>query len=107
MPDEMATQQLPPQTAHFAAIIRANLPDFRERYGVASLALFGSYVRGEQHAESDLDVLVEFSRQPTLSDLVGLPDALNALLQVKVDVVMRSTLKRRIGGVILREAIPL
>jgi len=56
------------------------MPELRERYHVRSLDLFGSYVRGEESARSDLDVLVEFVvLQYHLSDLVG----------VKVDLVSR------------------
>ena len=39
-------------------ILRANLPELRERYAVKSLGVFGSYVRGEQKKNSDLDLLV-------------------------------------------------
>ena len=46
----------------YARILREHLPELRERYGVESLGLFGSYVRGEENEGSDLDVLVEFSR---------------------------------------------
>ncbi|HZQ06839.1 MAG TPA: nucleotidyltransferase domain-containing protein, partial [Anaerolineae bacterium] len=40
--------------------LRAQLPALVERYGVKSLGVFGSYLRGEQKAHSDFDVLVEF-----------------------------------------------
>jgi len=42
------------------------LPELKEKYHVSYLGVFGSYVRGEQKLESDLDVLVEFSKTPTL-----------------------------------------
>ena len=40
--------------------LKAMLPELRDTYGVVSLGVFGSYVRGEQTPDSDLDLLVEF-----------------------------------------------
>ena len=40
--------------------LRGALPELRQRYPVASLAVFGSWARGEQRADSDLDLLAEF-----------------------------------------------
>lgn len=45
---------------------RERLPELRERYEVQSLAVFGSYVRGEEHSASDVDVLVTFDEAPGL-----------------------------------------
>lgn len=106
MPDDTATRQLPPEAARFAAIIHDHLPDLGERYGVASLALFGSYVRGEQHEGSDLDVLVEFDR-PIGLGIVTLQDELSNLLGIRVDLAVQTALRRRIGAMILREAVPV
>ncbi|WP_456481034.1 nucleotidyltransferase family protein, partial [Oceanithermus sp.] len=45
--------------------LREQLPELRARYGVRRLFLFGSRARGDAHAGSDLDLLVEFERVPT------------------------------------------
>ena len=45
---------LPDKAAEYARILRENMPELERDHGVVSLALFGSYVRGEQHADSDL-----------------------------------------------------
>ncbi|WP_370374869.1 nucleotidyltransferase family protein [Candidatus Chloroploca sp. Khr17] len=42
------------------------LPQLREEYDVERLGIFGSYVRNEQHAESDVDILVSFRNTPGL-----------------------------------------
>ncbi len=101
------TRSLPPEAARFATLLREHLPDLRQRYVVDSLALFGSYVRGEQHPESDLDVLVEFGRAPGLLMFVGLEQELSDLLDVKVDLVMRPALRPPVGRYILDEAIAM
>ena len=53
-------------------LLRDNLADLRREYRVGSLWLFGSYVRGEQHKRSDLDILVEFEEVPTLPEFISL-----------------------------------
>ena len=76
-----------------------------ERYGVKSLGLFGSYVRGEETEGSDLDLLVEFAETPDLLEFVALGRDLSELLGVKVDLVMKRALKPRIGERILDEVV--
>ncbi len=88
-------------------ILRAHLPALRERYAVTSLGVFGSYVRGEQKKRSDLDVLVEFERAPSLFKYGELEDHLSDLVGIKVDLVMKKTLKPYIGRNILGEVVPL
>jgi len=87
----------------FIRVIRRNLPALRRRYGVGTLGLFGSHIHGMQGPRSDLDVLVEYERTPTLLEFVALERELGELLDVKVDLVMKSALKPEIGRRILDE----
>jgi uncharacterized protein len=87
--------------------LRTQLPTLRERYAVRSLALFGSYARGTPHARSDLDLLVEFDRVPSLLKFIELEQLLTDLLGVKVDLVMKGALKPAIGRRILAELVPV
>lgn len=88
-------------------ILRQHLPLLEERYGVASLGLFGSYVRREAGPESDLDVLVRFRRTPGLIRFVELENYLSDLLGVRVDLVMAEALKPGIGRRVLAEVVPV
>ena len=81
------------------------LPLLTERYKIKSLALFGSYVRHEQHDASDLDVLVEYQEIPDLISYIELETSLSELLGIKVDLVMKDGLKPRIAQRILAEAV--
>jgi predicted nucleotidyltransferase len=85
--------------------LRQLLPELAEKYHVRSLEVFGSYVRNEQNAKSDLDVLVTFDKAPGLLQYIALENHLSDLLGVKVDLVMKSALKPRVGQNILREAV--
>jgi predicted nucleotidyltransferase len=88
-------------------ILRQVMPRLRDSYSVTSLEIFGSHVRGEATADSDLDILVEFGTTPTLFSFVRLENELSQLLGVKVDLVMKDSLKPALGAHILAEAIPV
>src|SRR4051812_44923934 len=91
----------------YCDLLRRELPALRSRYAVASLALFGSYVRRENRPDSDLDVLVSFTNPPGLIRFVDLENHLTDLLGVMVDLVMRDALKPRVGQRVLAEALPV
>jgi predicted nucleotidyltransferase len=80
-------------------------PVLRERFSVKTIGVFGSYIRGEEREDSDLDILVEFEEDAELSllDFIGLENYLSEELGVKVDLVEKNTLKPRIGKRILEE----
>ena len=85
--------------------LRRLYPVINERYKVASLGVFGSYVRKEQDEERDLDVLVTFHETPSLLRFVELENFLADELGVKVDLVMRDALKPEIGRRIMHQVI--
>jgi predicted nucleotidyltransferase len=93
--------------AQFRFILRRALPFLGERYGVASLGLFGSYVRRENRPDSDVDILVTFTETPSLLRFIELENYLSDLLEVKVDLVMREALEPHIGQRILQEVVPV
>lgn len=82
-------------------------PVIENKYYVKNLEVFGSYIRGEQKKSSDLDILVEFSKTIDLFKYIELENYLSENLGVKVDLVMKDTLKPRIKNRILNEAIPV
>ena len=88
-------------------ILRHQLPILRAKYHVRYLGVFGSYVQGNSGKTSDLDVLVDFAETPGLFEFIQLESELSALLGVKVDLVMKSTLKPLIGQHILSEVVSL
>ena len=86
-------------------ILHQHLPFLSTRYKVKTLGIFGSYVRQEQNAGSDLDLLVTFTETPGLLKFIELENYLADTLGVKVDLVMQDALKPRIGARILHEVV--
>ena len=79
----------------------------REGYKVKEISLFGSFAREEQTESSDIDLLVEFSENANLLDLVGLSLFLEEQLGQKVDVVSKRTIREELKDSILKEAVNL
>jgi hypothetical protein len=84
-------------------ILRSHQAELREA-GVKSLKLFGSVVRGEAGPESDIDILVEFSRPIGLLAFVRLKHRLAELLGRPVDLVTPEALKSPLRDGIINEA---
>lgn len=83
--------------------LKTNLPKLSNEYSIKSLGVFGSYVHGEQKKRSDLDLLIEFNKTPSLFTFVALQDELTKIAGIKVDLVMKKTLKPAIGKHILSQ----
>jgi predicted nucleotidyltransferase len=77
------------------------------KYNIKEIGIFGSYLRQEETDESDLDILVEFSRPIGFFKFLELEEYLQQLLGMKVDLVSKKALKPRIGKRILEEVVML
>ena len=88
-------------------ILLVHLPALRQQYGIKALGVFGSYVKGQQRRNSDLDLLVEYEEAPTFFQFVRLERVLSELWGVKVDLVMKSALRPSIREDILVEVVPV
>ncbi len=81
--------------------------EIRDRYKAEIKGIFGSYARGDFHADSDLDLLVDFDEGANLFDLVGLQQFLEEKLECKVDLVSRRSFREELRAAILDEMISL
>ena len=77
------------------------------KYGAMNVRVFGSVARGKADEQSDIDLLVEMKPGRSLLDLGGLQAELEALLGCPVDVVTEKSLKPRMRGRVLAEAVPI
>ena len=85
--------------------LAAHRQELAERFGVCSLALFGSVARDEAGPESDVDILVEFSETPGLQEYMSFKFWLEDSLGRRVDLVMKGALKSWARPVVEAEAI--
>jgi predicted nucleotidyltransferase len=85
---------------------RNDIKALAARHQGKRVRLFGSVARGEERDGSDIDLLVDFSPESSLFDLLHLNRELDELLRHPVDVVSRGGLKAR-DRAILDEAIEL
>jgi predicted nucleotidyltransferase len=83
------------------------LPKLIKKYHLKEIGIFGSYVKNMQTEKSDVDILVDFEEIPSLFDFVDLKIELSDILGLNVDLVMKNSLKPRIGQRILQEVILL
>jgi len=87
------------------AKIKSAEPFLKEKFRVKKIGIFGSYSRGEQRKSSDVDILVEFYVAPSLFKFIDMENYLSDILGIKVDLVMKNSLKRYIGEHILNEVV--
>lgn len=74
-----------------------------KKHGIVKASLFGSWVRGEQKEDSDIDILVEFEAGKSLLDLIGLEIELQEILKMKVDVLTYDSIHPRLKDHIFSE----
>lgn len=86
-------------------LLRGQLPYLREAYGVKTIGLFGSCSRGEQNAESDVDLLVAFERPIGFFKFIALENHLAEKLGIKAELVTEDALKPLIKPSIMREVV--
>ena len=87
--------------------ISAVKPQIREQYRVKEVSLFGSFVRGEDKPDSDIDLLIDFDNDADLFDLIGVADFLENKLYRKVDVISKKGLRKELRDMVFREAIQI
>ena len=86
-------------------VLDSHRQELKDKYKVKNIGIFGSYVRGEHRAKSDLDVLVEYDNPVSLLQIVALENHLTALLGVKVDLVPRRNIRKELKESILKEMV--
>ncbi|MBS7626603.1 nucleotidyltransferase family protein [Candidatus Bathyarchaeota archaeon] len=72
--------------------------------GAKKIAVFGSYVRGEERAGSDIDIIVEFSERKSLLEIVRMERDLSEALGVKVDLLTEKSISPYLTDRIRKES---
>ncbi|BAQ59726.1 nucleotidyltransferase [Geminocystis sp. NIES-3708] len=89
--------------------IRVIKSEIQEEYQIEELGLFGSYIRGEETENSDIDILIKFKSDARfgLVTYCELENLLSEKLGKKVDLVMKDYLKPHLSQYILNEVVYL
>jgi len=83
--------------------LRPQIMALARRYRAHKVSVFGSCVRGEMSADSDIDFLVDFASDFRLTDVIRLTQGLETLLGRKVDVVPKHALRKELEEYVLVE----
>ena len=89
----------------YSAKTKRDKPELATRYKVREIGLFGSWIRKEQQAGSDIDLLVEFDQEADLFDLIGLSLYLEDIFGRSVDIVPRGALREELRDSVLRQVV--
>lgn len=86
-------------------VLNKHKEELKRRYGVKGIGIFGSFARGEEKDDSDVDILVEFDGPIGFFKFLELEEFLSNLIGRKVDLVSKKALKPHIGKHILEEVV--
>ena len=87
------------------SILRHAKPNLEKKYHLRSLALFGSYSRGDNTGDSDVDILVDFKQPISGLRFVQLAEDIESCVGLSADVVHADGVKPRYLDVIQKDLI--
>ena len=77
------------------SVIKNVILNHLKEYNPIKVGIFGSYARGENNKNSDLDILVEFRNSPSLLTIIRIENELADILGIKVDLVTTGAIKNK------------
>lgn len=84
-------------------LLAQNKLKLKNSYGLKSIALFGSFARNENTNKSDIDILVDMT--PSFQNLYNLKQELEKLLETRVDLVTKNSLRSYIKEKIQKDLV--
>jgi hypothetical protein len=101
--DVLTDEEIQTKTHRILSLIKSHKANI-QAFGVLKLGLFGSVVRGQQQADSDVDLLVEFvSGKKTFDNFIHLSFFLEDLLEKRIEVVTLESVSPYIRPHIMKE----
>jgi len=89
------------------AMIRQHRDVLAERFGISIVGIFGSYVRGNQKEQSDIDLLVDILYPISLLELVGAEIYISEVLGTRVDLIPKRDVREELRETIFAETVAL
>ena len=86
-------------------ILAEHKEELYQKYKIKEIGIFGSFVRGEENKESDVDIIVEFEEVPGLIKFIEIEEYLSKLLGRKVDLVRKPAIRKELKDKILKEVV--
>ena len=86
---------------------QSQINQFAQTNHISYLGLFGSYARNEQAKNSDIDLLVSFSKKISLLDLVDTENKLGNIFQKKVDLIPDGSINKHVKPYIEQDIITI
>ena len=86
-------------------ILAEHKEELYQKYKIKEIGIFGSFVRGEESKESDVDIVVEFEEVPGLIKFIEIEEYLSKLLGRKVDLVRKPAIRKKLKDKILKEVV--
>jgi uncharacterized protein len=90
-----------------AGVSAAAIREVAERHGGKRVRVFGSFARGDNRSNSDLDLLIDLEPGRSLLDLIAIKQDLEDLLARRVDVVTEQSISPYMRDAVIQEAIAL
>jgi len=87
--------------------LMSELPKLAKEFNVKTIEIFGSYTKNVQTEKSDIDILITYTTAPSLIKFIALENYLSNLLQTKVDLIMKNSIKPRLRKNILSESVKI
>ena len=85
--------------------IKPKIVELIKKEGIKKAGIFGSYAKGKQKASSDIDILIEPTKEMGFFDLVRLEDELKKRLKRKIDLLTYASIHKLLRDRILKEEI--
>ena len=83
------------------------LVSFLTKHGANKIGIFGSVARGEERIDSDIDILIEFKKTPSLFEVVRIEQEISDIIGKKVELITEKSLSPYIKDSVLKEVVIL
>jgi len=88
-------------------LLEQHKPEFQKKYKLKEIGIFGSYAKGEQTENSDIDILVEFDDTPDLFAFLEFESYVEKILEIETDMVRKKALRIELRDEILGDVVYL